>query len=315
MNRAVSFVWVLVMLFSAGLTSAAESKPTSQAAERDSLLFTASGDGGYAFDTGVLRGRLRAGGKSLGLTLVTHTPSGMRLDRSNGLLSHYRVFTKGVRYGGGAWDWPSEAELTRGGTVEAHWPSTEQRPFQMRAIYRWRTPEILDLETVVKAEKDLTGFESFLANYFGESFTNAAVFAAPSAETENRPGFIRLGTAAGAWQMFPRQDSVVPLIQDGRWRLEPNPVIWTIRTHFDRPLAFRRDPASGLTAVFMSPATDCFAIAAPEETEGHYSLYFSLFGRDLKAGQVAVARTRLVIRATAADQVPKLYQEYTEQLR
>jgi hypothetical protein len=312
MNRVVPSIWVLLLLFSSGPESAAESNPSSQAPGRGSLLFTAAGDGGYAFDTGVLRGRLRAGGKSLGLTLVTHIPSGTRLDRSNGLLSHYRVFTKGVRYGGGAWDWPSEAELSSGGSVEVRWPSTEQRPFQMRAVYRWRTPEILDLETVVKADKDLAGFESFLANYLSESFTNAAVFGSPSAETENQPGFIRLRAAAGAWQMFPREDSVLPVIHDGRWRLEPNPVNWTIRPHFGRPLAFRRDPASGLTAILMSPASDCFAVAAPEETEGHYSLYFSLFGRDLKAGQVAVARTRLVIRATAADKVPKLYQEYTE---
>jgi hypothetical protein len=33
---------------------------------------------------------------------VVHVPTGARLDRSNGLLSHYRVFTRGVRHGGGA---------------------------------------------------------------------------------------------------------------------------------------------------------------------------------------------------------------------
>src|SRR5947209_3342768 len=71
----------------------------------NNLAFEADGAGGFRFDTGTLRGSLHTGGKSLGLTGVIHVRSGIRLDRSNGLLSHYRVFSKGVRYDGGAWDW------------------------------------------------------------------------------------------------------------------------------------------------------------------------------------------------------------------
>ncbi|MGC8988614.1 MAG: hypothetical protein ACP5MD_00665, partial [Verrucomicrobiia bacterium] len=73
-------------------------------------VFSPAADGGFEFDTGVLRGRLAKGAKPLGLTDVVHVPTGARLDGSNGLLSHYRVFTRGKRYGGGAWDWPCKVQ-------------------------------------------------------------------------------------------------------------------------------------------------------------------------------------------------------------
>jgi len=65
----------------------------------------------------------------------------------------------------------------------------------------------------------------------------------------------------------------------------------------------------------LSPPEECFAIATPYEGEGHYSLYLSRFGRDLKAGETAKARTRLVIAAGASDpQVLSLYRKYLENL-
>ena len=45
----------------------------------------------------------------------------------------------------------------------------------------------------------------------------------------------------------------------------------------------------------MARPEDCFALATPHEAEGHFSLYHSLFGRDLKAGERIEARSRLVI--------------------
>jgi hypothetical protein len=279
------------------------------------LAFTKAENGAFNFNTGLLRGVLRPEGKALGLTTVIHVPSGKRLDRSNGWFGHYRVFTKGARYGGGAWDWPSTATLHEDGAVEVHWPGRPERPFQMRALFRWRGVDRLDLETTFTAEKDLIGFESFLASYLSESFTNAAVFVAASPETKQQPAFLRIMPAAGHWQIFPRDTAVQSLIQDGRWQMEPNPVPWTLRPRLDRPLCFRRDPVSGLTVALMSPASDCFAIGSPEETEDHYSLYLSLFGRDFKAGETAVARARLVVSTGGSDQqVLHLYDEYLSDL-
>jgi hypothetical protein len=51
----------------------------------------------------------------------------------------------------------------------------------------------------------------------------------------------------------------------------------------------------------MAFPEDCFAIATPQENEGHRSLYLSLFGRDLAKGQTLRARTRLVMLSSEAE--------------
>jgi hypothetical protein len=277
-------------------------------------VFARASEGQFSFDTGLLRGTLRAGGKSLGLSAVVHVPSGHRLDRGHGLLGHYRVFAEGVRYGGGAWDWPSEASLAPDGAVEVCWPAAQGRPFELRAVYRWRGPAMLDVETAVHAERDLAGFESFFASYFSERFTNAAVYVAKSAEHRDQPGFLPARASYGAWLMFPRDEAITTLIRDGRWKLEPNPVDWAMMPVLAQPVAWRRDPDSGLTAVLMSSPSDCFAIASPHQTEGHYSLYFSLFGRSLRAKEIARARVRLFIAVAPTEQdILKHYQNYLQE--
>jgi len=259
------------------------------------LRFSAAGQGEFTFNTGVLRGQLHAGGKSLGLSQVIHIPTGQVLDQSNGLFSHYRVFSKGRRYGNGAWDWPSSAVLLPEGAVEARWESAPDRPFAMRAVYRWSAADTLDLTTIVLPTQALPAFEVFLALYFHSAFTNCSLFL-ESAKTPDAPAqFVPAARALGDWLMAPRNSSMVPLIQDGRWKLEPNPVSWVILPAFGAPLAMRRAPVSNLAAVSMARPEDCFALATPHEAEGHFSLYHSLFGRDLKAGERIEARSRLVI--------------------
>ena len=61
----------------------------------------------------------------------------------------------------------------------------------------------------------------------------------------------------------------------------------------------------------MAPATDCFALAMPYGEESHGSVYLSLFGRDVKAGETAVARARLVVRHGLSDeQAVQLYRAF-----
>jgi hypothetical protein len=277
--------------------------------------FVPNEKGEYTFDTGLLRGTLRQGGKSLGLSGVTHVPTGARLDRSMGLLSFYRVFTAGKRYGAGAWDWPSTATLLDDGAVLVTWPETPDRPFEMTALYRWKDPQTIDLETTVTARKDLNKFESFLACYLSEAFPTPCVYVREDPEAQGKPGLLPARKSYGDWQMFPRDEQVLSIIRDGRWALPPNPVDWKIMPQLMAPLGLRRGAAGGLTAVLMAPPADCFAIATPYEGEGHYSLYFSRFGRDFKGGETARARTRLVIAASISDeQAVALYQQYLKEL-
>jgi hypothetical protein len=279
------------------------------------IAMTADGKGGYTFDTGVLRGTLCPNGKLQGLTAVTHIPSGARLDRSMGILSFYRVFTTGKRYGTGAWDWPSTSKLLSDTAVQVTSAATDDRPFDLSAAYRWKDPQTLDVETVVTAHKDLGKFESFLASYFDAAFPSPFVYVDENPESGGKPGFLRARRSFGDWQMFPRDARAVPIIQDGRWKLEPNPVNWMIMPRFDLPLGVRRGTATGLTVIVMAPPEDCFAVATPCESEAHYSLYLSRFGRDIKAGETARARTRFVLASGVSDeQIIGLYRRYIGEL-
>ncbi len=281
-------------------------------AESPNLAFQQGDNGAYTFNTGVLKGTLRADGRSIGLLSVEHIPTGTHLEgNAYGLFSHYRVFTENKRYGHGAWEWPSTAKLLPDGAVEVQWPAADDRPFEMGAVYRWVTPDTLDLTTSVTAKADLKNFESFLASYFAESFPASTVYVkgAPGKE----PFFQTSGPDAGVWQAFPRDAGAVPVIQDGRWKIEPNPVDWVIRDELAAPLGIRRNKDNGLCAILMAKPEDCFCVMTPNAGEGHRSLYLCLIGRDVKAGETAAAHTRLVVRTLATDEdaVP-IYNSYVD---
>jgi len=278
------------------------------------LAFAPGVSGEYTFDTGLLRGKLRQGGKSLGLSGVVHAASGARVDRGVGILSTYRVFTTDKRHWTAGWNCASTARLLSDGAVAVTWPAAEARPFELSTRYRWNDAQTLDVETTVKAEKDLKNFEVFLASYFHESLRSPFVYVRENPEASGKPGFLAARKSFGDWQMFPRDEDVVEIIRDGRWTKEPHPVDWAIMPHLAAPVCVRRGGATDVTVILMAPPEDCFAIATPYEGEGHYSLYLSLFGRDIKAGRTSTAHSRLVVTKGASDaQVLALYKQYMNQ--
>jgi len=286
----------------------------SSAGEEAGLRFQSGENGEYRFDTGVLRGVLQPSGKAQGLASVVHVPSGIRLDQGAGIFSYYRVLATNKRYGAMAWDWPSASKLLPDGAVEVSRPAAPDRPFELIAVYRWAGPATLDLETTVKACEDLDDFEVFLASYFHEALPSPYVYVAADRDAEGKPGFMLAVKSRGDWQMFPRDDGVLGMIRDGRWRKEPYPVNWVVMPQMAAPLCLRRSTDKSLGVVVMSPVTDCFAIATPYEGETHYSLYPSLFGRDIQAGQTVKARARFVVTTEASDRdILTLYQDYIRQ--
>lgn len=293
-----------LLLILAALVCAAQDHGTA------SLRFRAAEGGEFQFDTGVLRGTIRAKGRSSGLTNVVHIPSGKTISGTYGLFSHYRLLSANHRYGTAAWDAPSEAKLCDDGALVATWPAAENRPFDIQVTYRWSAATTLDIETAITAHADLPDFESFLASYFSEPFTNSMVYARPP---DGEPRLMPAEPANGAWQMFPRDPAAVRIIKDGRWTIPPNPVDWAIMPPLAAPLAIRRDPQSGLTAVLMAPPGDSFAASTPQQTDRHYSMYLSLFGRTIKSGETARARSRLVITTAKTDaEIVRFYQTYTQ---
>ncbi len=285
-------------------------------------FFSAGGDlafhpaqEGFVFDTGVLRGELRAGGKSKGLSRVVHVPTGVVLDKSMGLAGHYRVFTAGRRHGTAAWDWASDARLTTDGRVEVRWPAQPDRPFELCATYAWAAPDALEVVTTVRAVTNLAGFESFLACYFNEAFTNSRVYVA-AVPGVGKPGFLAATAEAGTWQVFPRDGAAMQLVRDGRWSLPPSPVDWVERPVLGKPLGIRHAPSHGITAVLMSAPEECFAVMTPHERESHYSLYLSLLGRNLKPGETARARARLwITRGLSEEAIVSEYERFLRSLQ
>jgi hypothetical protein len=261
----------------------------------ETLRFVPGEDGSFAFDTGVLKGVLRQAGKSIGLVPVTYTADGSEITTGEGLLNHYRVFTRGRRYGYGARRWPSTAEIHADGSVEVLWPATAERPFELRAAYRWVAPNAVDLVTIVRAEETLEAFEVFLASYFQPGYTDSRVWASRDPRGGHRAGFVSADRELGEWLAFPRDEPAAEVIDDGRWALEPHPLEWTLMPSFARPLAIRRDPDSGLTVIVMTQHEACFGVFTPYGEESHISNYMSLFGHDVEAGETASARSRLVV--------------------
>ncbi|MHC4084633.1 MAG: hypothetical protein ACYSWZ_01395 [Planctomycetota bacterium] len=295
-------------------TSAYANSGTKVKSRSGKFAFTSNDKGEYVFDTGVLRGKLRPDGKSLGLSSLIHVPSGVRLNGGYGIFSFYRIFTTNKRYGHAAWYWPSVSKLLPDGAVQIVWPEGKDHPFEITAVYRLTEETTVDIETTVKAQKNLPQFEVFLASYFHDGFPAPYVYADTNPKTKGKPGFMSAEKSFGNWQMFPRDKKVLQIIQDGRWQKEPNPVKWVIMPNLAAPVCVRRNEAANLAAVLMAPRDDCFAISTPYRGEGHYSIYLSLFGRDVKAGETVRSRCRFVVAtAISNQQILELYQKYIKQ--
>ena len=290
-----------ILVFSFLVTLAAAAEPVAPGFE------AATASGAFPVDTGVLRGELGPG--THGLLPLTYVPSDTPLAKTPGIYNFYRVFSANHRYVESMRQTPCTTERADAQTVRIHWEAAVGHPYVLDATYTWIAPDTLDLTTEVAIEADMPDFEVFLASYCTEAFEATAVFA----QQENGAAdFMTAEEHEKIWQMFPRDDDAVAMIQDGRWTIEPSPVDWAIRPRFAGPLAYRRDPASKVAIVIMARPEDCFAVSTPQRGEGHRSMYFSLFGRDVTAGEVLRARTRLVIGPYDDAEIVSRYNAFLE---
>ncbi len=269
-------------------------------AEAD-LKFNASGSE-FTFNTGELQGTLRRGGRSFGITPVTHVKSGRQIAAPLGLLSPYRLLDAKTRYLPDAREWKSAAELLEDGAVKVRWEADEKHPFDLEIIYRWATPLALDAIVTVRAKRDLPKFEVFMACYF-----NRFDLCHGSGER----GLVGADRKYGEWLCFPRDDAARGIVADGRWKHPPHPVEFNPVQNYTYPLCTRASLESGLIGIMMARPEDCFAVLMPYHEESHYSLYGSLFGYDIKEGQSAEAHCRVVIGKDLSEKdVMKVYEEF-----
>jgi hypothetical protein len=307
----------IALLFLASASVAAAAEPE--------LAFQSEAAGVYVFHTGTLSGRLRLDGKNQGIDELIYVPSGQEVtygERKLSLMSHYRLFTTGVRYGDAARDWPTECKLLPDGAVEAAFKPEDDYPFAMSAVFRLAAADAIDVETIVTAREDLPRFEVFLSNYFGEGY-DVSVHVIQSLRSPGTPYFLRADhnpLVAGNYLLFPRDRQSVLTVFDGRWQQPPSPVEWCINRYLASPIGVRRHRETGLTAVVMATPEDCFAVATPYNQDppdgvaNHRSLYLSLFGGDVAKGDTVRAASRLQILASPTDQaIQQSYAAYARQ--
>jgi hypothetical protein len=289
---------------------------TGAAADPPNLAFKPAGEGLYEFNTGAFSGRLKADGKYQGVYPVIDAATGADLTPPPGVFSPYRVFTTNRRFGNGARDWPTVTRLLDNGGVELRWPAAEEHPLELTAVYRWTAPDTLDFEIAVKPQQAMPGFELFMSSYFAKGFRASVYLQGDAGKPAGFAPVDRTPDSRGGYVMFPKDEAVRSLILDGRWTIPPSPVDWAMPRHLAAPLALRRDESQNLTALMMCPPGDCFAVASPwnpdtPEAGGYRSLYQSLFGRDLAAGESARARCRLILRRNLSNEdAIRCYREY-----
>jgi len=266
---------------------------TSESADRPILLKETETPGEYHLDTGELKGTLRASGLSFGFAPLHHVSTETELTSIMGLLNYYRVFTVKHRYGESMRALPSAATMESENTIRVHWPADTGRPFALTGIYHIVSVNTIDLITIVEAKDELPNFDVFIASYLSNRFPVSSVCIRN--QEQDTVSFETAEKEAGVWQAFPRDDAAIQIIRDGRWTINPSPVDWAIRPAFFVPLIYRRNPETGLTIAMMARTEDCFAVFTPERDETHYSMYFSLFGKTIQAGENVSTRIRLLI--------------------
>ncbi|MBN2292927.1 MAG: hypothetical protein JXM70_10910 [Pirellulales bacterium] len=276
----------------------------------------------FDFDTGVLRGRLRLDGKGQGIASMVHVPSGVELARGGpalGIFSYYRMFSTDARHGQDLRRMPTKSRLLDDGAVEVRWLPECELPVELSAVFRFSAADTLDVETTVVAKRELPRFEVFLSSYFSGNF-RASAYVKPNRHATGQAELLSADVnplVEGTYLIFPRDADAVRMICDRRWDFPPHPVHWSITRWMAGPLGVQQDPTSGVAALLMSPPSDCFAVSMsynktpPDNVAGHHSTYLSLFGRDLKKGEKAKARSRLVVvRKESEEGMIKRYKEF-----
>ena len=277
------------------------------------LAFRGDDQGNLVFDTGVVSGSLKKDGLGGGLKPIKFIEPNVPIDNNHGLLVPYRFLTPKKRYGFGSWEWPRTGRLLNDGGAELRWAATPERPFTFSSTLRWKTADTVDLTLVFTPDTDLEKFELFLGSYF-RGFTQAKAYVKNTGN--GQPGFVEAAKDKGGMQLFPKDQDVMAIINDGRWKFPPYPNDWAIRPVLAAPLGIRQEPKSGVTVLIMAPPKDCFAVSMSQQEAGLGAFYLSLFGKDVKKGESLTGHARMIFGKNITDvQAVQKYQEYLKNLK
>jgi hypothetical protein len=276
------------------------------------LTFTAEKPGYFAFDTGAIKGVVRADGKSEGVVELTDLATGTSLvnPEAPGILSLYRVFSGATRFPD-ARNAPHRATLNAArAELTIVWDAAPERPYTLTGRFTLADARALDLTLECTAERALPSFEIFVSSYTALPQRHF-VFLKGTLHQGGKPDALLYEPTAtpfleGCYLAFPRDIPATKTIFDGRWQQNPNPVHFAAGRNYAVPLMGSRHAQNGATLLLMARPEECFALETtyvrpegPDSVSGHNSLYLSLGGADLAAGATARFHLRAAVATLA----------------
>lgn len=266
-------------------------------------------------------------GKSHHFSNVVHKPSGVRISpdgermAATGMLNFFRVLIQGGYLTELRVEEPLLEESKDGITMI--WKPTIRRQAKVKVQFTFREPNIIDMDLWVESLANYPGFEILLSAYLAAGF-ESGVYVAKEEFGGVEPQQIRLMDQPmihGIWPFFPRDEAGAHLLTDGRhqkgrwyWRM-------AIGRRYGIPLVFFSK--NGIDAILMGRMQDVYAVGATykgdaenDPVAGHRSLYLSLFGEDLKAGEGRHTQMRMVIGDFGSDpgKHMELYQTFINEM-
>ncbi|MBD3265245.1 hypothetical protein GF373_01125 [bacterium] len=289
-----------------------------------SLAFQSAGDGVFTFNTGAYKGVLHGSKKPQGLRSLVDGQSGMEISKLPGLLCFYRLLSVNQRWERDFRERDTAANLLADGALQVTWSPEEDYPIELIATYKWKAKNILDLGITFTPTRMMRDVEVFLSSYFNKKL-KGYVYADKTFMLPGKPAFLPADVKGpadflyGTYLAFPRDPRAAQIIYDGRWEKGLHPVHFSVTRFYKYPLFVKKDPASGTSALLMARPEDCFSLEMSYNREpadniaNHSSVYFSLFGEDLRAGETRHTTIRLVLGNKIEEQEAlRFYHEYLD---
>ena len=250
--------------------------------------------------------------KSHHFSEVRYTPSNMLISPDGsgmehvGLLNFFRVLVSG----GYLTELRAEKPLVKPEKdgVTLTWLPTIRRQANVTIRFTFREPNIIDMDMSVESLANYPGFEILLSAYHAPGFVSGA-YVAKEEFGPVVPEQIRITDQPmihGIWPFFPRDEAGANLLTDGRhqkgrwyWRM-------AVGRRYGMPMAFFNK--GDVDVLLMGRPEDVYAVGATYEGDpetddiaAHRSLYLSLFGEDLVAGEGRRTQMRMVIGKFGSD--------------
>ncbi len=244
--------------------------------------------------------------KSHHFSEVRYTPSNMLISPDGswmehvGLLNFYRVMISG----GYLTELRAEKPLVKPEKdgVTLTWLPTIRRQANVTIRFTFREPNIIDMDMSVETLANYPGFEILLSAYLAPGFVSG-VYVAKEEFGPVVPEQIRITDQPmihGVWPFFPRDEAGANVLTDGRhqkgrwyWRM-------AVGRRYGMPMAFFNK--GDVDVLVMGRPEDVYAVGATYEGDpetdniaAHRSLYLSLFGEDLVAGEGRRTQMRMII--------------------